>query len=129
MRVFLGIIHLENFIRGIDNMKNMKLWKWDLIWGLMLSAEIISCIGCSIVFWDFRFMGIGGIALFCACLSFLCAFLTKSKTKEKTVQNYFRELQYTKKAEDLEEALFPIYFIGLSIFIWLLVFTDIGWIF
>lgn len=129
MRLFLGIIHLENFFRGIDNMKNMKLWKWDLIWGLMLSAEIISCIVCSIVFWDFRFMGIGGIALFCACLSFLCAFLTKSKTKEKTVQNYFSELQYTKKAEDLEEALFPIYFIGLSIFIWLLVFTDIGWIF
>ena len=43
-------------------------------------------------FGDFKFMGIGGIALFFACLGFVCALLTKRKEGEKTVLKYWKEL-------------------------------------
>ena len=109
-------------------MSNMKLWKWDFLWSCMLSAEIVSCIICSFVFGDFRFMGIGGIALFFACLGFACALLTKRKEGEKTVLKYWKELMYAKNFEDDEEAFFPVYFAGFLIFIWLLIFLDKGWI-
>ena len=94
----------------------------------MLSAEIVSCIICSFVFGDFRFMGIGGIALFCACLGFVYALLTKHKEGEKSVRVFFGELRFAKSAADCGEAFFPVYFAGFLILIWLLIFLDKGWI-
>ena len=109
-------------------MSFLKLWKWDLIWGCTQVAEIVSCFICSLVFSDFRFMGIAGIALLGACICFLYALISKSKESEKTVGKFFKELRYVKNPSECQEAFFPLYSIGFIILIWLLIFIDIGWI-